>query len=44
MEYILVKFNDEQKTAKVSLRAKEILQKLNEKELKDPKGEVQSVI
>lgn len=33
-----MKLDDEQKTAKVSLRALEILQKLNQKELDDPKG------
>lgn len=38
VEYILVKFDDEKKTAKVSLRGQEVLEKLNEKELADPKG------
>ncbi|XP_011297994.1 glutamate--cysteine ligase catalytic subunit [Fopius arisanus] len=38
VEYILVKFDDEKKTAKVSLRAPEILTPLNEKEHKDPTG------
>ncbi|XP_015119215.1 glutamate--cysteine ligase catalytic subunit [Diachasma alloeum] len=38
VEYILVKFDDEKKTAKVSLRAAEILTALNEKEQKDPNG------
>lgn len=38
VEYIIVKFDDEQKEAKVSLRAHEILQILNEKEEKDPTG------
>ncbi|XP_063979497.1 glutamate--cysteine ligase catalytic subunit [Diachasmimorpha longicaudata] len=38
VEYILVKFDDEKKTAKVSLRASEILTALNEKEHKDPTG------
>lgn len=33
-----MKLDDEKKTAKVSLRALEILQKLNQKELDDPKG------
>ena len=33
---MLIKFNDKEKTAKVSLRAETILAKLNEKELKDP--------
>ncbi|XP_046478901.1 glutamate--cysteine ligase isoform X1 [Neodiprion pinetum] len=36
VEYVLVKFNDEEKTAKVSLRAEEILTILNEKEAQDP--------
>lgn len=39
VEYILVKFDDENKTAQVSLRAEEVLAKLNEKEMADPKGE-----
>ena len=38
MEYILVKFDDENKTAQVSLRALDILSALNEKELADPDG------
>lgn len=38
VEYIIVKFDDEKKTAKVSLRAQEILAALNEKENADPKG------
>lgn len=38
VEYILVKFDDKAKTAKVSLRAHEILATLNEKEHKDPSG------
>ncbi|XP_055696145.1 glutamate--cysteine ligase [Lutzomyia longipalpis] len=38
IEYILVKFDDEKKTARVSLRAKEILALLNEKEQADPEG------
>lgn len=38
VEYILVKFDDENKTAQVSLRAEEALAKLNEKEAADPKG------
>lgn len=33
---MIVKFDDEKKTAKVSLRAEEILATLNEKEQKDP--------
>lgn len=36
VEYIIVKFNDEAKTAKVSLRAPEVLAALNEKELANP--------
>ncbi|KAK9879781.1 hypothetical protein WA026_006844 [Henosepilachna vigintioctopunctata] len=36
VEYIIVKFNDDKKEAKVSLRAKEILAVLNEKELANP--------
>ncbi|XP_014214548.1 glutamate--cysteine ligase catalytic subunit isoform X1 [Copidosoma floridanum] len=36
VEYILVKFNDAEKTAKVSLRAEKYLSLLQEKELKDP--------
>ncbi|XP_047371135.1 glutamate--cysteine ligase isoform X2 [Vespa velutina] len=36
VEYLLVKFDDVAKTAKLSLRADEILKVLNEKELKDP--------
>lgn len=36
VEYIIVKFDDEKKQAKVSLRAQEILVALNEKELADP--------
>lgn len=36
VEYILVKFNDERREARVSLRAKEILAKLTEKEQADP--------
>ncbi|XP_067014301.2 glutamate--cysteine ligase isoform X1 [Anabrus simplex] len=38
VEYILVKFDDEKKTARVCLRASEILESLQEKELKDPDG------
>ncbi|KAK0084952.1 hypothetical protein PV325_006052 [Microctonus aethiopoides] len=38
VEYMIVKFDDEKKTAKISLRSREILEKLNEKELADPKG------
>lgn len=36
VEYILVKFDDDAKTAKLSLRAMEILRILNEKENEDP--------
>lgn len=36
VEYIIVKFDDEKKQAKVSLRAQEILVALNEKEQADP--------
>lgn len=36
IEYIIVKFDDEAKTAKVSLRAQEILAALNEKEHLNP--------
>lgn len=38
MEYVLVKFDDEKKEAKVSLRAQEILTQLNEKEAIDVDG------
>lgn len=38
VEYILVKFDDENKSAQVSLRAEEVLAKLNEKEAADPNG------
>ncbi|KAF7998291.1 hypothetical protein HCN44_009689 [Aphidius gifuensis] len=38
VEYMLIKFDDEEKKARVSLRAPEILSTLNEKELKDPTG------
>lgn len=38
VEYIIVKIDDEKQTAKVSLRAKEVLAELNEKELSDPLG------
>lgn len=37
VEYIIVKFDHEKKTAKISLRAQEILEALNEKEKEDPK-------
>ncbi|CAK9816605.1 Glutamate--cysteine ligase catalytic subunit [Anthophora plagiata] len=36
VEYMLIKFDDEAKTAKLSLRAAEILRTLNEKEQNDP--------
>lgn len=36
VEYVLVKFDDTAQTAKLSLRAEEILKVLNEKENKDP--------
>lgn len=38
VEYIIVKFDDENKRAKVSLCAKDVLAALNEKELADPEG------
>ncbi|KAH8287586.1 hypothetical protein KR054_010436 [Drosophila jambulina] len=38
VEYIIVKFDDEQKVARVALRAQDLLAQLNEKELADPKG------
>ncbi|XP_026473928.1 glutamate--cysteine ligase-like [Ctenocephalides felis] len=38
VEYVLVKFDDEKKEAKVSLRAQEILTQLNEKEAIDVDG------
>jgi glutamate--cysteine ligase catalytic subunit len=38
VEYIIVKFNDERKVARVSLRAQEILAELNKKELENPEG------
>lgn len=40
VEYILVKFDEEQQTAKVSLTAVDLLQELNKKELEDPQGEL----
>lgn len=36
VEYMIIKFDDEKQTAQVSLRALEILDQLQEKELKDP--------
>lgn len=38
VEYIIVRFDDEQKAAQVSLRAREMLAVLNEKEAADPQG------
>uniref|UniRef100_A0A1Q3FKV2 Glutamate--cysteine ligase n=1 Tax=Culex tarsalis TaxID=7177 RepID=A0A1Q3FKV2_CULTA len=38
VEYIIVRFDDEQKTVQVSLRAREMLAVLNEKEAADPQG------
>ncbi|XP_050448829.1 glutamate--cysteine ligase catalytic subunit isoform X1 [Cataglyphis hispanica] len=38
VEYMLIKFDDDSKTAKLSLRAVEILKILNEKENEDPKN------
>lgn len=38
VEYILVYFDDENQTAKVSLRAQDLLTLLNEKEAQDPTG------
>ncbi|XP_075235916.1 glutamate--cysteine ligase [Lycorma delicatula] len=38
VEYIIVKFNHQKKIAQVSLRAQEILNKLQEKELLNPNG------
>ncbi|XP_063224221.1 glutamate--cysteine ligase [Bacillus rossius redtenbacheri] len=38
VEYIMVKFDHENKTAKVSLRASEVLNTLNQKEKDDPTG------
>ncbi|KAH8267572.1 hypothetical protein KR026_007205 [Drosophila bipectinata] len=38
VEYIIVKFDDEQKVARVALRAQDLLAELNEKEQADPKG------
>ncbi|XP_018796163.1 PREDICTED: glutamate--cysteine ligase [Bactrocera latifrons] len=38
VEYIIVKFDDENRVARVSLKAPELLNHLNEKELADPKG------
>uniref|UniRef100_A0A1A9ULK3 Glutamate--cysteine ligase n=1 Tax=Glossina austeni TaxID=7395 RepID=A0A1A9ULK3_GLOAU len=38
VEYIIVKFDDQQKVARVSLKARELLAELNEKEHADPTG------
>ncbi|XP_060665158.1 glutamate--cysteine ligase [Drosophila nasuta] len=38
VEYIIVKFDDEKKVARVALKAQDLLHKLNEKEHADPKG------
>ncbi|XP_062138102.1 glutamate--cysteine ligase [Drosophila sulfurigaster albostrigata] len=38
VEYIIVKFDDEHKVARVALKAQDLLHKLNEKEHADPKG------
>ncbi|XP_063704452.1 glutamate--cysteine ligase catalytic subunit [Culicoides brevitarsis] len=38
IEYMIVRFDHENKKAQVSLRAEEILQKLNEEEIKNPDG------
>ncbi|XP_033169398.1 glutamate--cysteine ligase [Drosophila mauritiana] len=38
VEYIIVKFDDDQKVARVALRAQDLLAQLNEKELADPNG------
>ncbi|KAH8340492.1 hypothetical protein KR067_013152 [Drosophila pandora] len=38
VEYIIVKFDDEKKVARVALRAQDLLAELNEKEHADPKG------
>lgn len=38
VEYIIVKFNDDKKEAKVSLRGQELLAILNERELANPDG------
>lgn len=39
VEYILVKFDDDNKVARVTLRAAELLPILNQREIDDPKGE-----
>ncbi|XP_013104793.2 glutamate--cysteine ligase [Stomoxys calcitrans] len=38
VEYVIVKFDDNGKVARVSLKARELLAKLNEKEMADPQG------
>ncbi|KAH8292703.1 hypothetical protein KR018_003228 [Drosophila ironensis] len=38
VEYIIVKFDDEKRVARVALRAQDLLAELNEKEHADPKG------
>lgn len=38
VEYILVRFDDEKQTAKVSLNAITLLEELNQKEREDPEG------
>lgn len=38
VEYMIIKFDDEKQTAKASLRALDILNQLQEKELRDPDG------
>ncbi|XP_037932315.1 glutamate--cysteine ligase-like [Teleopsis dalmanni] len=38
VEYIIVKFDDENRVARVSLKAQDLLAKLNEKEIADPHG------
>lgn len=42
VEYIIVRFDDKQRAVQVSLRAQEILAKLNEKEAADPQGKQKS--
>lgn len=43
VEYIMVKFDDVNKKATVSLRAPDTLAKLNEKELANPDGEKHNI-
>lgn len=40
VEYILVKFDDKNKVARVSLRAQELLAILNQREADDPTGKI----